>query len=410
VFAAYATQWLHLLARWLHVVVGAAWIGTSFYFIWINNSIRPPESPQDEGEKVKGVVWSVHGGAFYRTTKYDGAPTTLPKTLHWFMWEAYLTWMTGAALLTLIYWTQARAFMIDPSVADIQPWQAVCIGVGTLVVGWLVYDLMCRTLSRHPKVLAVVGVVLVTGLAWGLSHLLSPRAAYIHVGAMLGTCMAANVFFVIIPGQRAIVNAMLKGEEPDLSKGAGGALRSLHNNYLTLPVLFVMVSNHFPFTFGSQAPWAVFAAISLIGATIRHWFNIDGRGEKNALLWPAAVIATLALAFVMRPTPPAAAPASAAVGAGTAPSPAAMFSDVQSIIAERCAPCHAAAPTHPSFPAPPAGLILETPAQISANVARIHQQAVVSQIMPLGNLTGMTTEERSRIGQWVDAGTPGLPN
>jgi uncharacterized membrane protein len=407
VLAAYATQWLHLLARWLHVVLGAAWIGTSFYFIWINNSIRPPESPQDEGEKVKGVVWSVHGGAFYRTTKYDGAPATLPKTLHWFMWESYLTWMTGVALLALIYWTQARAFMIDPSVADIQPWQAVAIGISTLVVGWLVYDVLCRTLWRHPKVLALLGTVLVTGLAFGLSELLSPRAAYIHVGAMLGTCMAANVFFVIIPGQRAIVNAMLKGETPDLTKGTGGALRSLHNNYLTLPVLFVMVSNHFPFTFGSEAPWATFAAISLIGATIRHWFNIDGRGEKNALLWPAAVIATLALAFVMRPTPPAPGAAKAAVAVEVSADP--MFAQVQGIISERCAPCHATAPTHPSFPSPPAGLILETPAQIGANVERIHQQSVASQIMPLGNLTKMTPEERAFLGQWVAAGTPGLP-
>lgn len=394
---AYVSQWLHLLARWFHVVIGAAWIGTSFYFVWLNNSVRPPETAEDDGENVKGVVWSVHGGAFYKTTKYDGAPATLPKTLHWFKWESYLTWISGVVLLGTIYWSQARAMMIDPQVADLNPWVAVAIGVGSVVGGWLVYDIGCRLLHKWPKLLAGLGIVGITTLAWGLSELLSARAAYIHVGAVLGTCMAANVFFIIIPGQRVIVDAMLKGETPDLSKGAAGALRSLHNNYITLPVLFIMVSNHFPFTFGSEAPWAVLAAVSAIGGALRHWFNLHGRGQVNNWLIPGAVVATLALAFVLRPDTPE----PVAEGEVEAPS----FGQVYTVIATRCQPCHSAKPTM-LYTEPPQGLLLETPAQLSARANEIHQRTVVTQTMPLGNMTEMTDEEREILDAWFKAGAP----
>jgi uncharacterized membrane protein len=397
VLEAYVSQWLHLLARWFHVVIGAAWIGTSFYFVWLNNSVRPPETAEDDGENVKGVVWSVHGGAFYKTTKYDGAPATLPKTLHWFKWESYLTWISGVVLLGTIYWSQARAMMIDPQVADLNPWVAVAIGVGSVVGGWLVYDIGCRLLHKWPKLLAGLGIVGITTLAWGLSELLSARAAYIHVGAVLGTCMAANVFFIIIPGQRVIVDAMLKGETPDLSKGAAGALRSLHNNYITLPVLFIMVSNHFPFTFGSEAPWAVLAAVSAIGGALRHWFNLHGRGQVNNWLIPGAVVATLALAFVLRPDTPE----PVAEGEVEAPS----FGQVYTVIATRCQPCHSAKPTM-LYTEPPQGLLLETPAQLSARANEIHQRTVVTQTMPLGNMTEMTDEEREILDAWFKAGAP----
>ena len=220
----YTINWLHLLARWAHILTGAAWIGTSFYFIFLNNSIRPPDNDQDAGPKVKGVVWMVHGGAFYRTTKYDGAPEKLPTTLHWFKWEAYLTWLSGMAMLALIYWGQARAYMVDPAVADISTTQAVLTGMGSIVGAWLLYDLIIKTLWEHPKIVSVVGISLLTGLAYGLTQLLSARAAYIHVGAIIGTIMAANVLFVIIPNQRVMVNAMLEGKTPDTSKGAWPAL------------------------------------------------------------------------------------------------------------------------------------------------------------------------------------------
>jgi uncharacterized membrane protein len=398
-FDAYTVNWLHLLARWAHILTGAAWIGTSFYFIFLNNSIRPPDTEEDEGPQVKGVVWMVHGGAFYRTTKYDGAPQTLPKTLHWFMWEAYLTWISGIAMLALIYWTQARAFMIDPQVADISTGMAVCIGVGTIVGGWVVYDLLIKALWQRPKLVSAIGAAALTGLAYWLTHTLSARAAYIHVGAVLGTIMAANVFFVIIPNQRVMVNAMMSGEKPDVSKGAAGALRSLHNNYLTLPVLFIMVSNHFPFTYGSGHSWAVLIGISVIGAMGRHWFNLHEQGTKNQWILPAACLALVSLAFAMKPAARIPAPA-----AETAAVAGPKWEEVSAVFAKRCQTCHSATPTQAGFPVAPLGMMMDTPEQISAKKDSIYERSVVLKTMPIGNITQMTDEERGIIGAWYEAG------
>ena len=385
-------DWLSLLLRWFHFVVGAAWIGTSFYFVWLNNHIRPPEDgPAPPG--VKGELWAVHGGAFYRVMKYAGAPEKLPKTLHWFKWEAYLTFLSGASLLALIYWSNAATWMVDASVAAISPWTAVGIGAATLVLGWLVYDGMCRSpLARAPKAFALVGFLLLTATAFALTHLLSARAAYLHMGALIGTIMAANVFFVIIPGQRQMVDAMIAGREPPLEPGVAGALRSLHNNYLTLPVLFIMVSHHYPMTFGSRWSWAVLAAIALVGAAVRHWFNLRGRGEANAWLLPLAAVGMVSLAVVSH----------AADAPPTAPEVGAVSTEeVQGIVAIRCLPCHSTHPSQPGFAEPPKGLVLETPAQLRAAADRIHAQAIAARIMPLGNLTGMTEEERAKLGQWL---------
>ena len=401
-FDAYTVNWLHLLARWAHILTGAAWIGTSFYFIFLNNSIRPPDNDQDSGPAVKGVVWMVHGGAFYRTTKYDGAPEKLPTTLHWFKWEAYLTWISGMAMLALIYWGQARAYMVDPAVADLTTGQAVAIGMGTIVGGWVVYDLLVKTLWRRPKVVAVVGVSLLTGLAYALTHVLSARAAYIHVGAVIGTIMAANVFFNIIPNQRVMVDAMLEGKTPDTSKGAAGAMRSLHNNYLTLPVLFIMVSNHFPFTYGSTEGWAVLVAISVIGAMARHWFNLHEQGTKNQWLLPAAALALISLAFAMKPADRLPAPEATAAAATAAPT----WSEVHTIFQARCVSCHSAQPTQEGFLEPPLGMMMDTPEQVEAKKDTIHERAVVLKTMPIGNITQMTDEERSILDAWYKAGAP----
>ena len=397
-FDAYTANWLHLIARWAHILTGAAWIGTSFYFIFLNNSIRPPDNEQDSGAKVKGVVWMVHGGAFYRTTKYDGAPERLPTTLHWFKWEAYLTWISGIAMLALIYWGQARAYMVDPAVADISTTQAVLTGVGSIVGGWIVYDLLIRTLWTRPKLVSAIGVAALTGLAYLLTNTLSARAAYIHIGAIIGTIMAANVLFVIIPNQRVMVDAMLDGKKPDTSKGAAGALRSLHNNYLTLPVLFIMVSNHFPFTYGSSWSWAVLVAISVIGAMGRHWFNLHEQGTKNQWLLPAAALALLSLAFAMKPADRAVLAPEAAVATGPA------WADVNAVFQRRCVTCHSATPTQPGFPVAPLGMMMDTPEQISAKRDSIHERTVVLKTMPIGNMTQMTDEERALVDAWYQAG------
>ena len=386
----YILDWLNLLARWFHIVIGAAWIGTSFYFNWLNNNLRPPESAPKE---VGGELWSVHGGAFYQVRKFKVAPAVLPKTLHWFKYEAYFTWVSGICLLAVVYYLSADVYLIDPSVADISPLTGIGIGIGTLVGGWVVYDLMCRSpLRKHGMVLGALGFGLTALVAFGLTQVLSPRAAYIHVGAMLGTCMAANVFFVIIPGQRKMVDAMTAGEDPDPEAGLAGSLRSLHNNYMTLPVMFIMVSNHYPFVLGHSMNWALLAALILIGAGVRHWFNLRGRGELNVWILPVAVLATVALAFVGKPAPIA------------KPEGAVSFAQVEAIITERCTACHAEKPTYELIVAPPKNVMLDTPERIVTQAQAIYAQSVVTKIMPLGNVTNMTDEERGIVGKWVEEG------
>ena len=386
------TDWLNLLARWFHLIVGAAWIGTSFYFNWLNNNIRPVDDPSG---RLAGSLFSVHGGAFYEVRKYKGAPEVLPKTLHWFMYEAYLTWISGVSLLILVYWLQADVMMLPPD-SPLPGWAGALIGIGSLVVGWVVYDLLCRSpLSKVPAAFSAVGFLLMVGAAYGLSLVLSPRATYIHVGAMMGTMMALNVFFVIIPGQRKMVAAMSKGEEPPAGAGAAGSMRSLHNNYLTLPVLFIMVSNHFPFTYGHAWGWAVLAGIAIIGAGVRHWFNLHGQGHKNVWILPVAAVAMIALAFVSHGP-------SFSASVDDAPPVA----EVQEIVNERCVACHAEKPTWQGMAVAPKGVVLETPAQLAQHAAMIKTQAVTTHTMPLGNATQMTEEERAVLGRWIDAGAP----
>ena len=388
------TDWLHLLMRWFHLVVGAGWIGASFYFNWLNNNVRPTPDPTG---RLAGGLWAVHGGAFYEVRKYKGAPETLPETLHWFKWEAYLTWISGVTLLLLVYWLQAGTMML-PAGSPLSPAAGAGLGVLALALGWLIYDGLCRSpLARSPRLFAAVGVALLSGAAFGLSEVLAPRAAFMHVGAMMGTMMALNVYFVIIPGQRAMVDAMSAGQPPPVARGQAGALRSLHNNYLTLPVLFVMVSNHFAFTYGHAWAWAVLVAISLIGGGVRHWFNLTDRGERNTWILPAAALAMAALAFVTHGPPP-----KAAAGL-VAPD---YRAEVEPVLRARCQPCHAAAPTWPGMAAPPKGLDLTDPAQVRANAALIRAQAVDAQIMPLANVTKISDEERALLGRWIAAGAP----
>lgn len=390
----YIGDWLNLLFRWLHLITGSAWIGTSFYFNWLNQNIRPPEQ---EDAEVSGELFAVHGGHFYHVRKIAGAPATLPKTLHWFKYEAYFTWITGFCLLSVVYYFNAKLYLIDPSIMPLEPHQAIGISLGFLVGGWIIYDLMCKSpLGRNPLVFATLGFALMVGVSYALCSLFSPRAAYIHVGAMIGTMMAANVFFVIIPNQRKMVDAMVRGEIPDTSLGDAGALRSLHNNYFTLPVLFIMVSNHFSMTYGHEWNWAILAALSLIGAGARHYFNLKHQGEHKVWILPVAALSMVALAFVSRPQ--------SAPQVSQSEAAAVVYSDIQPIIEKRCLPCHARQPTFEGIPSAPQGVMYDDPLQVQAVAEKIKAMAIDSHTMPPGNITEITDEERALIGAWVQGG------
>jgi len=389
-------DWLGLVVRWMHIVFGAAWIGTSFYFNWLNNHIRPIPDDEDRPQGVSGQLWSVHGGAFYRVQKYAVAPEKLPKVLHWFKYEAYFTWITGFSLLVIVYYLEPSAHLIDGSVMALHPHVAVTIGVASLVAGWLVYHLLCKSpLGRYPVLLTGLGFALLTGTAFGFTELFGARAAYVHVGALLGTLMAWNVFFVIIPNQKVVVKAMTEGREPAPELGAAAAQRSLHNNYFTLPVLFIMVSNHYPMTYGYEHNWALLAGLSLVGAMVRHWFNLKGQGEKNVWLLPAAAAGMVGLALVSAPEPPP-----EYEGDVT-------FAMVQEIVGRRCVECHSEHPSSELFLVAPQGVVFDEPQEIVDRATQIHHQVVVTEQMPLSNLTEITDEERQIIGAWYRRGAAG---
>jgi uncharacterized membrane protein len=394
----YSLEWLNLLVRWLHIITGIAWIGASFYFVWLDNSIRPPAPGSALANKgVSGELWAVHGGGFYNPQKYLVAPAELPAELHWFKWEAYSTWLSGFALLTIVYYFNAQAMMVDRAVADLSSWQAVGIGLASLVVGWTVYDLLCRSpLGKHDLAFGVVVFVLLVGAAWALTHWLSGRAAYIHVGAMIGTIMVANVLMVIIPGQRKMVEAMRAGGKPDPIYGIRGKQRSVHNNYFTLPVLFIMISNHYAMTYRHEHAWAVLAVIMAAGVFIRHFFNLRHKGRIEWRYPAIGVALLLGLAVAIAPKAPTAASAGA--------DPAAQFAQVRTIIGQRCVSCHASHPTQPGFATAPAGVAFDDPHAIGQNAARIYQQAVQLKAMPLANLTNMTDAERAQVAAWYEAG------
>jgi len=390
----YVLEWMNMLVRWLHVITGIAWIGASFYFVWLDNSLRPPAPGSDLANKgVAGELWAVHGGGFYNPQKYLVAPAELPAELHWFKWEAYSTWLSGFALLVIVYWLNAQAMMVDRAVADLAPWQAVGVGLGCIVAGWIVYDLLCRSpLGQHDLAFGVVVFALLVGAAWLLTHVLSGRAAYIHVGAMIGTIMVANVAMVIIPGQRRMVEAMRAGQKPDPVYGIRGKQRSVHNNYFTLPVLFIMISNHFAMTYRHPHAWAVLGVIMAAGVFIRHFFNLRHKGRVEWVYPAIGVALLLGLAVALAPPRPA-------VAAGTVD-----FARVQAIVAQRCVSCHAAHPTQPGFASAPAGVMLDDAHGIAQNAPRIYQQAVQLKAMPLANMTNMTDAERAEIAAWFEAG------
>ena len=393
----YVIEWLNLLVRLLHVVAAIAWIGASFYFIALDYSLRPPKDPRDSERGVGGETWEIHGGGFYRVEKFRLAPMALPERLAWFKWEAYTTWLSGFVLLVLLYYLNPNTYLIDPSVADLAALPAIGISIGILLVGWLVYELLCRLLEGRDRLLALILAAVVIGVAYGASQLFSGRAVYIQIGALLGTWMAANVFFVIIPGHWDLIRAKEAGKEPDPRPGLRGKQRSVHNNYLTLPAVFAMLSNHFPMTYGHEYGWLILIAIMAILVWVRHFFNLRHQGRT---VWAIPIGATGAIALLAIAIAPW---GRTAGGDGATASPVA-FASVQSIIEARCQSCHSAHPTQKGFTAPPMGVTFDAAEQIRANAARIEQMAVISKAMPLGNVTGMTQDERDILGAWIRQG------
>lgn len=382
-------DWLNLLIRWGHMIAGIAWIGTSFYFVALDFSLKRRQAlPQG----VAGEAWEVHGGGFYHVQKYMVAPAQLPDDLIWFKWEAYLTWVTGFLLLIVQYYLNATAYLIDPGVLPLAPWQAILISVAGLAAGWVVYDLLCRSpLGQRTGLLAVLVFCLILAAAYGFTHVFSGRGALIHIGAFIGTMMAANVFMVIIPNQRKIVASLLKGEAPDPRLGAIGKQRSLHNTYLTLPVLLMMISNHYPMITNHPHAWIIVGLIVIGGGALRHFLVRHEVGDPlRQLAWTFPII-FLALFAALVLTAPQVKQIVANVS----------DQDALSITQTRCIMCHSSKPTQQGFAEAPKGVKLETVAELKRYAPLIDLQAVKSNAMPLGNVSGMTADERSRLGQWI---------
>jgi len=383
-------EWLNIIVRLMHITFGIAWIGASFYFVFLENALNRTENVRDE---LAGNLWAVHGGGFYYLEKYKVAPKTLPKHLHWFKYEAYFTWISGFSLLFVVYYFNAKAMLIDSAVLDLSPAAAVGIGVSSFIVGWIAYDLLCKSpLIKKPLAFALVGFALLTGFAYFYATVFNARAAYIHFGAMIGSLMTANVFFVIIPAQKAMVAAAKIGKPVDPSYGKKALARSLHNNYFTLPVLFVMISNHFPSTFGHQYSWAVLAAISLGTAGVKHYLNLKEKGKYNVYILPASVLLLLAVSFVTAPAKPGEC------------KEVVSFTKVNNIIQKRCVSCHSSQPTDDVYTAAPNGVKYDTPEDIVKKKDLIMQRVVITKTMPQNNKTGITPEERDLLRCWIEQG------
>ncbi|MDE0725443.1 MAG: urate hydroxylase PuuD [Alphaproteobacteria bacterium] len=388
---AFAADWANLLIRWGHMIAGIGWIGTSFYFIALDLSLKKREQMK---EGVMGTTWEVHGGGFYHVEKFTVAPKELPGDLVWFKWEAYLTWLTGFLLLIVQFYLDAGAWMIDPDVMALEPWQAVGISIASLAVGWFVYDGLCRSpIGQKTTLLTVIGYLWVLAAAYFYTEVFSGRTAMIHVGAFIGTIMAANVFAVIIPNQKKVTAALLAGAAPDPKYGEIGKQRSIHNTYLTLPVLVTMVSGHYPMLSGHPQAWLIVAFIIVGGACLRHVLVSHEVGEPFATYRAALPVILIALfAAIYMTTPQQRNTADIDV------------TDVQvmAIVQKHCTSCHAAKPKNEAVDAPPKNIILENTDQLSRHGKQVLQFAVQTRAMPLGNETGMTAQERLKLGAWID--------
>jgi uncharacterized membrane protein len=383
-------EWLNIVTRLMHITFGIAWIGASFYFVFLENALNR----KDVRDELAGNLWAIHGGGFYYLEKYKVAPKKIPKHLHWFKYEAYFTWLSGFCLLFVVYYFNASALLIDKNVLNITPLTGIGIGVGSFVVGYIMYDLLCKSsLIKNPVLFTLVGFAVLVGFAYFYSHVFSGRAAYIHFGAMIGSIMVANVFFVIIPAQKAMVKAASQGVAVNPQLGKNALARSLHNNYFTLPVLFVMISNHFPATFGYENPWLVLIIITVGTAGVKHYLNLREKGQLAVWVLPVSVVILLAGAFISAPPK----------------DPGACntkieFSEVNAIIEKRCVSCHSSKPTDDVYKAPPNGVMYDTPDDIAKKKDLIMQRVVVTKTMPQNNKTNITQKERDIIRCWIEQG------
>ncbi len=391
------TELLSATLRWVHVIAGIAWIGSSFYFIHLDLSLKPrPGLP----EGVKGDAWQVHGGGFYQMIKFLVAPTRMPDELTWFKWEAYATWLSGFALLVVVYYFNAELFLIDKSVLDLSAPVAAAVAFFSLAAAWLAYEALCRSpLGKHELALALVGFVFLVVLTYVFTRVFSGRGAFTQIGALIGTIMVANVFVVIMPYQRKMVAALLAGAAPDPYWGAIGKQRSVHNNYLTLPVIFLMLSNHYPLFFATRYNWLIVAIVLLIGPVIRHFYNSRHEGKGSPWwTWGVAAAGMVAIALLSAAGPPG-------PKTGALP-PTPKFAEVQDIIMSRCSMCHMSEPVWAGFATAPKGVRLDDPEQIALHATMIDINAVRSHAMPPGNVTEITPGERQVLAAWLAAGAP----
>lgn len=391
-------EWVEFMLRWLHVIAGMAWIGASFYFMHLDASLKPtPDIPEGKG----GESWEVHGGGFYQNRKYLTAPDFMPEHLTWHKWQSYMTWLSGFILLLVAYYASAELYLIDPAVADITPVVAMGIGVGGLAVGWIFYDLLCKSkLGENEVMLAAVGFAFVIAITYFYQQFFSGRAAMLHAGAFMATVMSGNVFFIIMPNQRKVVKQLINGETPDSKYGKIAKQRSTHNNYVTLPVVFLMISNHYPLSFSSEYAFVIVGLVLIAGSLIRHWFNVHHAGRGNPVwMWGVAVLAILAAVFISVISNPVGQELFAKDEQQIEQS-VALNEEASDIIMSRCSMCHAAEPVWEGIVAPPKGVVLEDEDQVMRMAKAIYQQSAMTKAMPPNNLTDMSDEERALIVKW----------
>jgi uncharacterized membrane protein len=404
-------EWLEFAVRWTHVITAIAWIGSSFYFIALDLGLHRDRALASGAD---GEEWQVHGGGFYHVQKYLIAPAEMPGDLIWFKWESYFTWMSGFALLALVYYQGAELYLIDPGVADLTAGQAIAISLASLALGWVVYDRLCKSkLGEDTQLLMTLLFLVLVAVAWGYTQVFSGRAALLHLGAFTATIMTGNVFWIIMPNQRVVVADLIAGRKPDAKYGKIAKQRSTHNNYLTLPVIFLMLSNHYPLAFASHWNWLIASLVFLMGVTIRHWFN-SRHARRGSPDWTWAVTALLFLLIVWLSTLPAPAAPQAEARLTPTLTPAAQrfadapgFAEVSDIVAGRCSMCHAPEPVWDGIRRAPRGVTLDTPAAVATHARDIYLWAGRTHAMPPANLSGIEDAERARIVAWFRAAGAG---